>query len=107
MALDNFRYSDHVLIDLFWRFTGETGGTLLFRAPECGRSFPELVDFHKKPTQDIYSFGLVVYQIALDGKPPYEDADDIVEAKRTDTSLSILLSELPKDTPMGMSYNDL
>src|SRR3954468_24566317 len=72
-------------------------------APECsvqcsgGR--PEIVQFQKQFTQDIYSFGLVVYQIAANGAVPYQDADDVLAAKADDLDLKALLGKLPVDTP--------
>lgn len=75
------------------------GGTIHFLAPECTPQHPELNAFCKKPTQDIYGFGLVVYQIANNGKLPYEDAEDVLKAKAADTNLSMLLGHLPPDTP--------
>src|SRR4051794_32977802 len=72
-------------------------------APECSTqcsgSHPEIMQFQKQPTQDIYSFGLVTYQIAANGAVPYQDASDVLGAKAADLELKALLKLLPKDTP--------
>ena len=54
-----------------------------------------------KKTRDIYSYGLVIWQIAKNGKIPFEGMkiDEIDIAKCAGQDLVILLGELPEDTP--------
>ena len=56
----------------------------------------------KAPTQDIYGFGMVVFQIAAGGVIPYSHMDegDAMAIKAADTDLSILLAQLPSSTPL-------
>ena len=68
------------------------------RPPEPLRSHPDLDKWQKKPTQDIYTLGLVTFEIATNGLQPYEDAEDF-EAKTADPELKSLLERLPKETP--------
>src|SRR3954452_6639167 len=67
---------------------------------QCSVSRPEIQQFEKQFTQDVYSFGLVTYQIAANGAVPYQDAGDVLEAKSADLELETLLKQLPVDTPI-------
>src|SRR4051794_23733901 len=71
-------------------------------APECTGNHPDLMPWKKKPTVDIYGFGMVTFQIAVNGAKPYEDEDvsgDVLKVKDTDRDLDKLLSCLPPDMP--------
>lgn len=80
----------------------ETGGTLYFLAPECTESAPdEIKKYANEPTKDNHAFGLFTWQVAKNGQVPYEDMEEyeIHKIKNSDKELSMLLKELPEDTP--------
>jgi serine/threonine protein kinase len=80
----------------------DVGGSCHFIPPEYFRRCDaDLTKFYtKNQTRDIYSFGLVVYQIADNGNLPYyEESNDIEKAKADDPELKTLLASLPPDTP--------
>src|SRR4051794_38231757 len=81
------------------RTKGDIGRTFNFTAPEATFSFPELSKFRSQPTQDVYSFGLVTYQIVSNGTRPYENEYDVVQAKAVDSDLSKLFATIPIDAP--------
>ena len=62
---------------------------------------PEFEDWNGKKTMDLYSYGLLVWQIAADGKIPFEDMDEseIDNGKKTGADIEILMNTLPNDTP--------
>ena len=71
------------------------GFTFRFRALECFD--PNLREWTGQKTRDVYSYSLVVFQIATEGDLPFEgmDEDEIDKAKRTGTDLDYLLAHLP------------
>lgn len=81
-------------------YVGGVGGTYNFMAPEVTGNYPELQAWRKAPKLDIYSFGLVVFQVATNGLIPYEDEEDPFESKYHDTELKLLLEQIPKNTPV-------
>ena len=78
---------------------GFVGGTPNFMAPEATGEHPELKSWQKNPAQDVFSFGLVTYQIATNGEKPYDGAENIFEAKAADRDMEGLLATLPSDVP--------
>src|SRR3954470_20710339 len=69
-------------------------------APERKGKYPALKLWKKKPTVDVYGFGMVTFQIVVNGTRPYDDVDeDIIEVKDADRNLVRLLSYLPLDVP--------
>src|SRR3989442_233540 len=86
--------------------SGLIAGTKYYMPPECliqcSIRRPEIQQFQKQPTQDVYSLGLVTYQISANGAVPYQDADDALEAKAADLELETLLAQLPTDTPPAL-----
>ncbi|RUP48677.1 LOW QUALITY PROTEIN: kinase-like domain-containing protein, partial [Jimgerdemannia flammicorona] len=85
--------------------SGNNGGTPAFAAPECTRlglaTYPELLKWHSDKLRDVYSYGLFMWQTAMDGDVPYSDLSrsDIEAAKTDDSGLTKLMSRLPPDTP--------
>lgn len=49
---------------------------------------------------DVYSYGLLVCQIANDGKTPFDEMSNV--ERNTDTALELVLALLPHDTPAEM-----
>src|SRR5690349_3217407 len=69
-------------------------------APECTGNYPDLMSWKKKPTIDIYGFGMVTFQIVVNGARPYDDiSDGVLEIKDADRNLVTLLSCLPSEAP--------
>ena len=80
----------------------EIGGTLPFEPPECTASVAaDMKKYANKPTKDNYGFGLVVWQVAMDGETPYYgmNMDEIEKTKNSDPKLTRLIGLLPADTP--------
>lgn len=84
------------------------GGTPAFAAPECTRlglaRHPKLLEWHRDKLQDVYSYGLLLWQVAMDGKGPYSDLSrsDIEAAKTDDPGLTMLMNQLLPDTPLTL-----
>ncbi|RUS22319.1 kinase-like domain-containing protein [Endogone sp. FLAS-F59071] len=84
------------------------GGTPAFAAPECTslglKTHPELLEWKRDKHQDVYSFGLFLWQVAMDGKGPYSgiSRSDIEAAKTEDPELTKLMSQLLPDTPLAL-----
>lgn len=73
------------------------GGTFNFQAPErtAIRHSPGnewLKEWVKRPAQDLYSVGLVIWQIAMDGEVPYKRSNQFDDGGKMDD----MLNELPK-----------
>ncbi|RUS15516.1 kinase-like domain-containing protein [Endogone sp. FLAS-F59071] len=87
------------------------GGTLAFAAPECTRlglaKYPGLLRWHRDKLQDVYSYGLTLWQIAMDGAVPFNGLShsDIEIAKAEDSELNRLRSRLPSDMPPVLRYS--
>ena len=78
------------------------GGTPHFLPPECAdTATAEMKKYANKPSRDNYSFGLVVWQVAMNGETPYidMDEDDIRQIKNSDRELTTLMNQLPVGTP--------
>lgn len=79
-----------------------TGGTQNFLAPENTPSAPDdMREFDNSPTKDNYSYGLFVWQVAMDGEVPFNGmtGDEIDELKHDDKELKVLMSQLDDVTP--------
>jgi hypothetical protein len=69
-------------------------------APESTGNHPELREWRKTPYLDIYSFGLVVFQVATDGMMPFEDGGISIETGILTMAVTVLIGQLPGDTPV-------
>lgn len=60
--------------------------------------------WHRDKLQDVYSFGLTLWQTAMNGKVPYNSLSrsDIEFAKISDPNLIKLMRQLPSDTPPAL-----
>lgn len=73
-----------------------------FLAPECTpEASSEIAHFATEPTKDNYSYGIFVWQVAMNGEVPYSglDYDSICEIKNTDKELKTLLDRLSPSVP--------
>lgn len=81
------------------------GGTLNFLAPECitlvVASYPELEQWGRRPPQDVYGVGLIIWQVAMNGALPNHELSTKykIESAKLDKDLGILLEKLPESTP--------
>ncbi|CAG8452181.1 11953_t:CDS:2, partial [Dentiscutata heterogama] len=84
----------------------ENGGSLQWASPEYISDDPKMKEYYKDQPDlsDIYSFGLVAWEILMNGKEPYDsmDNDEIKEAKLS-KNISGLIDDLKeRDTPGGL-----
>src|SRR4051812_48576530 len=76
------------------------GNTLNFCAPE--QIFVDLLQHvGSRPENDLYSYGLIVWQIAENGQVPFSDKeqDEIEVLKEDDGALELLLQDLSEECP--------
>lgn len=75
-----------------------TVGTRRFFAPECAKPHSPGVEGLESPSKDKYAYGLVVWQIAMDGQDPFDgmSLDEMDELKHTDKNLDTLMGYLDK-----------
>jgi len=84
------------------------GGTAIYMAPERMYTFrckyPVLEEWERCYYQDIYGVGIVFWQVAMNGKTPYNEAverrmrpAEIEEMRLRDNNLSILIGRLPRE----------
>ncbi|KAK3343403.1 kinase-like protein [Lasiosphaeria hispida] len=85
-----------------------SGGTAEWSAPEClqhpdyYRESGSLKHASYQPCADIYSFGLLVCYVALDGQTPLEYAPNLSKSKISDSLLDIAIAKLREHYRHGM-----
>ncbi|CAG8694895.1 31342_t:CDS:2, partial [Gigaspora margarita] len=82
---------------------GKAGGTMHWLAPERVSSDAKMYEFFEKypKLSDVYSFGLVLWSVAMDGEIPYKELSfDKIKNKKCDrNTMKRLLKRLPKESP--------
>ncbi|CAG8728344.1 22656_t:CDS:2, partial [Racocetra persica] len=82
---------------------GKAGGTLNWVAPERISSDAKMCEFFEKHPKlsDVYSFGLILWSVAMDGEMPYKElSDDKIKQQKCDKkTMSRLLKNLPEGIP--------
>jgi len=87
----------------------DTGDAMLFVAPEkmytFGIKFPALRKREQSSEQDVFGFGMLLWQVTMDGELPYADeigprlrAIEVEEKRLEDFNLEALMKKLPDDT---------
>ncbi|CAG8661894.1 6525_t:CDS:2, partial [Dentiscutata heterogama] len=82
---------------------GKAGGTIIWVAPERVSSDAKMLEFFEKypKLSDMYSFGLILWSVAMNGETPYKELsiDKIKKQKRDRNTIKRLLKSLPKESP--------